>query len=168
MNKLPLILWLFFILFLQIVVFNNINFLGYINPYIYISIVFLIPLKLNRFLFLGLAFLYGITIDSFTDTGGIHAFSILFIAYFRDFFIKLFFKKSEIDFTFFNLRSEPFGTVFNYVVILTLIHHFILFSLANFSFENLGDVLLRTVTSSVFTLILYFLGSYMFTKKRAS
>lgn len=157
-----------FILFLQVVVFNNINFLGYINPFVYISFVFLVPLKMNRFLFLGLAFLYGLTIDAFTDSGGIHAFSILCIAYLRNFFIKLFFKKNEFDFTLFNLRSEPFGTVFNYVVILTLIHHFILFSLANFSFQNIGDVLLRTITSCVFTLILYFLGSYMFTKKQVS
>ena len=48
----------------------------------------------------------------------------------------------------------------------TIIHHFILFSLDNFSFNNLNIVLLNTLYSSIFTLVLYFLGSYILRKKQ--
>lgn len=108
----------------------------------------------------------GLSIDFFSDSGGIHAFSTLTIAYFRLFFIKVFFRKYETDYTFFKLRLEPFGKKFNYVVTLTVLHHFILFSFANFSFQNISHVLLNTLYSSVFTLILYFLAIFIFSKKQ--
>ncbi len=152
------------LLFLQVFVLNNILFLGYINPYIYIAFVFLYPLKENRFAFLLYSFLLGLFIDIFSDSGGIHAFSTLFIAYLRLFFIRLYFRKVVADYPFFSLKSESFGKVFNYTVTLTLIHHFIYFSFANFSLENFKNVILNTLFSSIFTLVLYFLGTYIFSK----
>lgn len=166
MNKFRVFYWSVLILLLQIFVLNNINFSNSINPYLYITFIFIFPLSKNRFAFLFFAFLYGLTLDFFSDTGGLHAFSLLFVAYLRLFFIKLFFKKNEIDYLLFNLHSEAFGQVFNYVVTLTVIHHFVLISLDNFSFQNIGTVLLNTLYSSIFTLILYFLGSYIFRKKQ--
>ena len=166
MNKSFSLVSLFFsMLFLQVFVLNNILFLGFINPYLYISFVFAYPLKENRIPFLFYCFLLGLGVDFFSDTGGIHAISIVFIAYIRLFFIKVYFNKTATDFAFFKLKSEPFGKVFNYVVTLTIIHHFIYFSFANFSFQNFSDVLLNTLYSSIFTLVLYFLGTYIFMKK---
>ncbi|MFY0603877.1 MAG: rod shape-determining protein MreD [Flavobacteriaceae bacterium] len=165
MNRIYLVLGLFLLLFFQVFILNKINFFGYINPYLYILFVFVYPVSKNRFSLLFFAFIYGLLIDLFSDSGGIHAFSLLFIAYIRIIFIKTFFQKSEADLSIFNLKTEPFGKVFNYVVILTVIHHFILFSLANFSFQNFSDVLLNTLFSSVFTLILYFLGTFIFSRK---
>jgi rod shape-determining protein MreD len=165
MNKTFYIVFLFiFFLLLQVLVLSNVNFLGYINPYLYISFVFFFPLKENRFPLLMATFFMGVCIDFFSDSGGIHAFSILFIAYIRLFFVQLYFKKTAIDFPLFRLHLEPFGKVFNYVVTLTIIHHLILFSFTNFSLENISDILLNTLFSSVFTLILFFIGSYIFIK----
>lgn len=165
MNNFSLFFGALFLLLVQIFVFNNINFFGSINPYLYVAFIFIFPLHKNRFTVLLITFLYGLTLDFFTDTGGIHAFSLLLVAYLRLFFIKLFFKKSNIDYLLFNIHSEAFGQVFNYVVTLTVIHHFVLISLDNFSFQNMGIVLLNTFYSSTFTLLLYFLGSYIFRKK---
>tara|TARA_R110000787_G_scaffold91628_10_gene193050 strand:- start:4520 stop:5026 length:507 start_codon:yes stop_codon:yes gene_type:complete len=166
MNNFRITFWLILILLIQVFVLNNINFSNSINPYLYIAFIFIFPLNKNRFTFLLFAFIYGLLLDFFSDTGGLHAFSLLFVAYLRLFFIKLFFKKSEIDYLLFNLHSEAFGQVFNYVVTLTVIHHFVLISLDNFSFQNIGTVSLNTLYSSIFTLILYFLGSYIFRKKQ--
>lgn len=163
-NSLSLILIFFSLLFSQVFVFNQILFLGAINPYLYIIFVFLYPLKVNRLPFLLYSFLLGLGIDFFSDTGGIYAFSILFIAYIRLFFIKLYFRKNKTDYSFFKLKSEPFGKTFNYVVTLTVIHHLIYFSFANFSFENYNTVITNTLFSSIFTLLLYFSGSYIFNK----
>lgn len=159
-----MVILFFFLLFLQVFVLNNILFLDAINPYLYIAFVFLYPLKENRFPFLFYSFLLGILVDYFSDSGGIHALSILSIAYIRLFFVRLYFRKEVVDFPFFTLKSESFGKVFNYVTTLTVIHHFIYFSFANFSFENLSSVILNTLFSSIFTLFLYFLGTNIFTK----
>ncbi|MEX6627097.1 rod shape-determining protein MreD [Tenacibaculum salmonis] len=166
MNKTIYIIFLFvFLLLLQVLVLNNILFLGYINPYLYIVFVFLYPLNKNRLPFFISSFLLGLCVDAFCNSGGIHAFSILFIAYIRLSFVKAIFKKNEGDYLLFDLKLETFGQVFNYTVILTLIHHFILFSLINFSFYNIPKVLMNTLYSSIFTLTLYFLGSFIFRKK---
>mgnify|MGYP000218149624 CR=1 FL=1 len=165
MNKPLNTITLFFsLLLLQVFVFNNILFLEHINPYLYIAFVFLYPLKENRIPFLFYSFLLGLSIDFFSDSGGVHAFSILCIAYIRLFFVKLYFRKVVTDYAFFKLKSESFGKTFNYVVTLTIIHHLIYFSFANFSFQNYSNVLLNTLYSSIFTLLLYFLGTYIFTK----
>lgn len=156
----------FSLLFLQVFVLNNILLFGYINPYLYIAFVFLYPIKENRIPFLFYSFLLGLFVDFFSDTGGIHAFSILVIAYLRLFFVRLYFRKVAADYPFFKLKSESFGKIFNYVVTLTIIHHLIYFSFANFSFHNFSNVLLNTLFSSIFTLLLYFLGTFIFTKSK--
>lgn len=167
MNKTRSLIFLFFaLLFLQVLFLNNILFLGYINPYLYIAFVFAFPIKKNKIPLLIYAFLLGLSIDYFSDTGGIHAFATTLIAYLRLFFIKLYFKKTETEFPFFKLHSEPFGKVFNYIVTLTIIHHLALFSIANFSFYNLSFVLTNTIYSGIFTVILYFIGVRLFTKNK--
>ena len=155
-----------FMILIHVFILNNILFLGYVNPYLYIMFIFLYPLNKNRFVFLFLAFLLGLIIDFFSDSGGIHAFSTLFIAYIRLFFVRVYFNKFQVDFPFFRLNLEPFGKRFNYVVTLTVIHHFILFSFANFSFQNFSNVIINTIYSSIFTLIIYFLATFIFSKKQ--
>jgi rod shape-determining protein MreD len=152
--------------FLQVFVFNNILFFESINPFIYIAFVFLFPVRELRFYFLTMAFSLGLFIDVFSDSGGIHAFSTLTIAYIRLFFINLYFRKTPVDYPFFSLQKEPFGKIFNFTVTLTVIHHFILFSLDNFSFQNFSNVLLNTLYSSIFTLLLFFIGGSIFIKKQ--
>ncbi len=159
-------LFFLFLLCLQVFILNNINFLGYINPYLYIAFIFLYPLEENKFPLLFLSFILGISIDFFSDSGGIHTFSTILIAYTRLFFVRVYFRKIPSDYPFFKLKSESIGKVFNYVVTLTLIHHFIYFSFASFSFQNLSIVLLNTLYSSIFTLILFFLGTYIFKKSK--
>ncbi len=168
MNSFLTILGLVFILLLQVLVCNSINFLGFINPYIYVALIFLFPFSNNRFLPLLIAFLYGLSVDFFSDTGGIHTFSLVFVCYIRLFFLRIFFRKTEIDFLLFRLNQQAFGKVFNYVLTLTFIHHLLMFGFANFSFSNLSDVLLNAVYSTVFTVILYFLGTFLFRRKATS
>mgnify|MGYP000303311118 CR=1 FL=1 len=154
------------LLLFQVLVLNHVNLFGFINPFVYIIWVFLFPFKKNKFALLILSFLLGLSIDFFSDSGGIHAFSTLFIAYTRLFFVKLYFRKIPSDYPFFKLNSESIGKVFNFVVTLTVIHHLIYFSFASFSFQNISIVLLNTLYSSIFTLILFFLGTSIFKKSK--
>lgn len=167
MNRALFIPFLFLsLLFLQVFVGNTVLLFGYINPYIYISFVILYPLRRERYLFLTLSFLLGLCIDFFSDSGGIHAFALLFVAYIRLFFVRIIFKKTEPDYLLFDLKQEPIGNVFNYVMILILIHHFILFSFANFSLKNFSTVAANTLYASLFTAVLFFAGTYIIRNKK--
>ena len=65
----------------QVLVLNNIQFLGYIDPYLYILFILVLPVQMPRWFLLILAFALGITIDIFSNTLGMQAFATVFIAF---------------------------------------------------------------------------------------
>jgi len=54
----------------QSIIFNNINLLGYLNPFVYIVFIIYYPIKNDRIFFIFISFLIGILIDIFSDTLG--------------------------------------------------------------------------------------------------
>tara|TARA_R110001583_G_scaffold41751_5_gene132654 strand:- start:3373 stop:3882 length:510 start_codon:yes stop_codon:yes gene_type:complete len=151
---------------LQVLVLNHIDLFGYLNPIIYIVWVFLFPIRKNQSLFLIASFLLGLSIDFFSDSGGINAAATLFIAFVRLPILKAILRKSDFDYLLFNLRAISFDKIFLYITTLTLIHHFIIFSLEYFSFNAFTIIISTTFFTSVFTIILSILGILLFVKKR--
>jgi len=160
------IVWFVVLVLLQVLIFNNINLFGYLNPYIYILFVIYYPLKKERGTFLLLSFLLGLCIDFFSDSGGINAAATLFIAYIRLPILTSILRKSDLDYLSFNIRSISFGKSFTYIFTLTFIHHLILFSLDYFSLNELGSILNKTITTTLFTISLIYISIILFTKKR--
>lgn len=148
----------------QVLICNNINFLGYVNPYIYILFVILYPTKNNRALFIFLSFLIGISIDLFLDSGGIHAAASVFIAYARPLILRSSFgiqyENHAIKFD-----NIEFGTKLSYITFLTVMHHIILFSLEIFSFSKILLILQKTLFSSIFTILICVLITIIFSRK---
>lgn len=154
------------LLFLQVLVFNHMNIFGNINPMVYIVWVFLFPIQKKRSLFLILSFFLGISIDFFSDSGGINAFAITFIAYLRLPILLAIQRKSDFDYAQFNLRTISNNKAFLFIVTLTFIHHFIIFSLEYFSFNAISSIISNTILTSIFTIIISTLGIVLFTKKK--
>lgn len=153
------------LLFLQVLVFNHMNIFGNINPMIYIVWVFLFPVRKKRGLFLILSFFLGSSIDFFSDSGGINAFAITFIAYLRLPILIAILRKSDFDYAQFNLRTISTNKAFLFIVTLTFIHHFIVFSLEYFSFNAILSIISNTILTSIFTILISTLGIVLFTKK---
>src|SRR5690606_12959433 len=82
------------LVFLQVLMLNNVNLAGYINPYLYIFFFLLFPLDGDKFLLIFLSFLLGLSIDIFEDSGGVHAAACAFIAYIRPIVLKFSFRVS--------------------------------------------------------------------------
>ena len=160
------IIWFVLFVLLQVLIFNNINLFGYINPYIYITFIFFYPLKKEKGVFMFLSFLLGLCIDFFSDTGGINAAATLFIAYFRLPILSTILRKKDFDFLLFNIRSIPFGKSFLYILSITFTHHLILFSLDYFSLNEFGSIINKTAITTIFTVFLIYIGIVLFTKKR--
>jgi len=148
----------------QVIVFNNINFLGYINPYIYMLFIMLFPIKNNRLVFLSLSFLLGLSLDLFSDSGGVHAAACVTIAYIRPVLLKfsfgMIYEHQTIKFS-----STDFGQRLTYFSIIIFIHHLILFSLEIFNSAKIILILKKSLFSSIFTLILCLLITILFSKK---
>ncbi|WP_300566197.1 rod shape-determining protein MreD [Flavobacterium sp.] len=145
----------------QIVIFNNIDLFGYLNPYPYILFILLYPVNTNRAGLLVASFLLGLTVDFFANSGGVHAASCLLLAYVRPVFFKFAFGLSyEYQTIKINDRLSP--ERFTFILISILTHHFILFFLELFKFTFIFEALLRTIITTVFTLIVSILIIYLF------
>ncbi len=149
---------------IQVLVLNNINFLGYINPYIYILFIILFPIKNNRILFIFLGFLLGLAVDLFLDSGGVHAAACVTVAYARPVILKFVFG-AIYDHQTIKFTSTEFGQRFIYFSIITLIHHLILFSLEIFNISKIILILKKSLFSSIFTILLCLLITILFSRK---
>ncbi|MDV7187054.1 rod shape-determining protein MreD [Lutibacter sp. TH_r2] len=154
------------LLLLQVLVLNKLNLFGTINPMVYIVWVFLFPYKKNLNSILLLSFLLGLAVDFFSDSGGINASATLFIAFIRLPILKLVLGKSDFDYPLFNLRNISFGKSLLFLSTLTIIHHFIVFMLAYFSFSAIYLIITSTIFTSIATIILSVLGIIIFTNKK--
>lgn len=148
----------------QAVVFNNINFFGFINPYPYILFILLYPVNNNRTLFIFLSFMLGLFVDLFSDSGGINAAACVTIAFIRPAVLKftfgMIYEHQTIRF-----GNTEFGNRVIYFTILTTIHHLILFSMEVFNLWNIILILQKTLFSGIFTIILCVLISVLFSNR---
>ena len=141
---------------LQCLVLNNIDFLNAVNPLLYIYLIIYFPIINNRFLFILLSFLYGLTIDFFCDSAGIHAAACVSLAYFRPIFLKLFFGMTYVHQV---VKFENIDIKQNilYISSLTIFHHFVLFFIEVFDSSKLILVFEKTFFTSIFTISLVLL-----------
>ena len=65
---------------IQVLLLNQINLFGYINPYLYILFIIIYPFSANKSLLIFLSFLLGLFVDFFSDSGGIHAAASVLLA----------------------------------------------------------------------------------------
>lgn len=167
MNKTFLIPFVQFVLLLlaQIVVFNSVNLFGYLNPYPYILFLLLFPFTSNRSLFIIVAFVTGLLIDLFGDSGGIHAAACLTLAYLRPVALRIAFGVSYE----YNAIRIPKTSLYErlvYIGFLVLIHHLVLFSLEVFNISSILYILQKTLFTSIFTILLCILFTILFGNSR--
>ncbi len=148
----------------QVLALNNIQFLGFINPYIYILFILSLPVKLPRWVTLLLAFVLGLTIDAFSNTMGMHAFATVLVAFSRGGIIKLFTSIEEGSNPVPSFYTFGVGAYIKYVVFMVLLHHTTLFFLEAFSFTNIWLIIFKIILSS-FVTILLILGIRSFNRK---
>ncbi|MDH3322108.1 MAG: rod shape-determining protein MreD [Flavobacteriaceae bacterium] len=151
---------------LQIAVLNNINFLGYINPFLYILFIFYYPIKKIDTQFIFLSFFLGLAIDVFSNSGGINAAATLFIAFIRMPVLKSIIGKREIDYSAAHISKLPYYKAFLYIIILTFVHHFIVFGLEYFKWNNFGIIIIKTFLTSIFTIILIMISYTLIARKK--
>lgn len=148
---------LFFILCLcaaQALVLNQVCFLGYINPYLYILFVLTYPSYESRFILILLSFFMGWIIDYFMNTGGIHTFSITLTAYLKRNVLRFIAGKNIITDDDFSIPELSFFKKFSYTFLLTLIHYFSLFLLELFKISNFETISSKAVLGAIFNTIL--------------
>ena len=161
----------FMIIFLaQIIVFNNILIFG-LSADIYMIFLLIFPQNINKSLYYFLIFLYGIFLDSFSNSFGIITFSLLISCYLRPYIL---------DFSFGNFDMRKVGKVRDYLINTTIYqkltyislvifsHNFVLYFVEIFSIYKLNLILRNATISSLIsiTLILIILSLFYYKNER--
>ena len=159
-------LFMFFtVVLLQVFILNQINLGGFLNPYIYILFILLLPISMPRYQVLLLSFLTGITIDWFSNTLGLHAASTVLIGFLRSPVMSLVTLREAEQSDYPGLNQTGLRWFLTYTSIMVIIHHMFLFYLEVFSFENFFRTLLRTILSSIFTIFAIVISQYLTFRK---
>jgi hypothetical protein len=152
---------------IQVIVLDRINFNGFVNPYLYIYFILLLPIDVSKWVLLLSAFLLGSAIDMFSHTPGLHASASVMIAFIRPFLIRNLSIRGEYEPGLTPGISElGFNWFFIYALVLVFIHHIFLFYLEVFRFSNFFDTLLRAIYSILFTMILVIISQFLFYKNK--
>lgn len=138
---------------LQVLVLNHINFLGYINPYLYIIFILALPVDMAHWKVIFMGFLLGLSIDFFGDTGGVHAAACLAIAYVRPKLLRASYGLSY-DHRTIKFYEASFKERLVYISLIVVCHHLVLFTLTFFNLSHIILILKNTLFSSIFTIIL--------------
>jgi hypothetical protein len=144
----------------QILIFNNLDFLGYINPFPYLLFIILYPVNGNKTGLLVASFFLGLILDMFCNSGGVHAAASLLLAYYRPYIFKFSFGLSY-EYQTVKLNDVLTPERFSFLAIAVVLHHFVLFILEVFRVSFLFEILLKTFVSTLFTLIICILIIYL-------
>lgn len=167
-NLVPRYLFNFIILVLvQVLLLNNLQFSGFVNPYLYVLFIITLPFSTPKWLLLALGFTTGIIIDIFMNTLGLHAAATVFMAFVRPFILSSFSPRDGYE-----VGTNPvpadygFGWFFKYSVLMVAIHHLFLFFVEAFNFENFLSTLWRSVLSTIASVIFIFIAM-LFAKRKS-
>jgi len=144
---------------IQVMILNNIRFGGYINPYVYVLFVLLLPLDTPGWLLLLSSFGLGLTIDFFFDTQGMHAAATVLLAFARPRVIRMISGRSDFDPGTVPMASSLGAKwILLYSVLLVFLHHSLLFFLEIFRFSEFFVTLGRIGLSTGITTLMVFFG----------
>lgn len=158
----------FFLVLFQVLILNNIQLSGYLNPFLYVLFILMLPFQTPKWLVLILAFIIGISVDMFSNTGGMHAAASVLMAFLRQPVLKLISPRDGYDIVQRpTIQQFGFGWFFSYVGILVLIHHLCLFYMEAFHFTDFFSTFLRVILSTLFTLSLIFVSQFFFSNSKS-
>ena len=161
------ILRFIFLILLQVLVLNNMQFSGLINPYLYVLFILLLPFEMPNWIVLLLGFITGLCIDVFSDTLGLHTSATVLMAFLRPFVLSVMAPRDGYDSgSTPNLYLYNFGWFLRYIITLIFIHHFVLFYLEVLRFSDFFITLLRVILSSIFRILLVLLIQIFMYKKK--
>ena len=160
--------WQFALLcLLQVLIFNNLELGGYINAFPYIYLILILPISIGRIPLLFIGFFLGLTVDVFSNTGGIHAAATTLIAFYRPLYLKAQSPREGYELTALpHLKTFGFAWFIPYALLIVVIHHMALFYLEVFRFSEFFRTLLKVILSSGLTLFFILLAEYLFVSNK--
>lgn len=151
----------------QILILDQLNLHGFLNPYIYPLFLLMLPLQMAPWIVLLLGFFLGISVDLFTNSMGMHTAASVLLAYLRPYALNLIIPSGgyEVDDKP-TVTSLGFTWFFSYALALIFLHHLFFFYLEMFRFSHFFATLFKVFLSTIFSVSLIMLSQFVWTAKR--
>ena len=140
----------------QIFILNNINFLGYANPYLYLIPIITLPYDTPKWILMIVSIYTGILLDldPINFRLGMHSSILIFIAFIKPTLQKLILNKKTIEERYpLNLKKIGYKNFSLLAISIILIHNSLIFMMEYFVFFNFYILFLKVIISSLITYI---------------
>ncbi len=145
---------LLLVLFLQILLLNQLQSFGVCRPYVFILFFLMMPITLPSWMDMFIGALIGLLMDIACNSLGVHVAACVLLTYIRRPILRQF--VLEYDRLNGDVCRHSIGVnaFVKYTILLVLAYHLIVFMLSAWGFSHLGWVLLQTVVSSIVSITL--------------
>ncbi len=155
-----------FILALQVFVLNHLDFSSYLLPQVFIILLISLPLHVSKINQVLIAFGLGLIADFFASTPGFHASACLWLILIRMWILgSLDLKEQQANHLQFNIKNVGAGTFFYVTSVLVLFYHLYIFSLESVGAINGIRLLITSMLSSTFAMLVIVLIQYITFRK---
>jgi hypothetical protein len=159
-----------FILFIlvQALVLNHVPPLHrFITPYLYFLYILWLPFNISRWWLLIISFAFGLTLDAFTGTYGLHAAPCLLIGFLRPFMVNLLIPQqgAEQNYTSPSIRSMGWIPYSIFVFFLTVAHHVYLVFIEWMNFGTFWYFLGKVIATTLVSMLLILITEMLFVRK---
>ncbi|NCT92806.1 MAG: rod shape-determining protein MreD [Chitinophagaceae bacterium] len=159
-----------FILFilLQVFILNEVPPLHqFIVPYVYFLFILWLPFTINRVLLMVIAFAFGLSLDFFTGTLGLHAAPCVLIAFIRPALLGLILPQETIEQSYSEpgIKSMGWAPYLLYIGLLTFVHHVYLVFIEWMQFGDILYFLGKVTGTTAISLLLILLAELLFHRK---
>jgi rod shape-determining protein MreD len=139
----------------------------FVKPYLYFLFILWLPFGISRFFLLLLAFFFGLTMDYFTGTPGLHAAPCVLIAYVRPFLLNILLPQEKIELSYVEPSIKSMGLMpyVMYVVLLTFLHHAYFVFIEWMQFGSFLFFIGKVLASTALSFVLIFITEMLFPRK---
>lgn len=146
----------FVLILLQTLIFQEVNILWWIKPLPYIYLIFIIPISANKFGVLIGAFFFGLTMDAFGGSMGMHTAACVSLVFIKNYIDRYFVDENSLQLQGLKYVKESYKGwkwYYLYCFSIILIHHLLFFTFDYFSWSNLPTILWVSFASALFSLL---------------
>lgn len=152
----------------QVFILNNIDLFGFMNPFLYVVFILILPFKIKHTPLVILSFLMGYFVDLLSgNIMGIHAASAVLLGFLRPSIIRLV-SSSQSDYENKyapNIISMGGKWFFTYAGVLVFVYNLSYFFLEHFTFSGFFKTIFIAIANTAFTLLAIFIYEYLRNRK---
>ena len=169
MNRSGIFVGIYFVLYVlvQVMLFKQLVLFNTAFCFLYIAFILLLPLETNTLILMLVGFLLGICVDVFYDSLGLHALSLVLVAYLRNYWLGTVTPQGGYDAgEGLTLSANGLQWFMVYSVPLVFIHHFVLFFAEAGGFGIFWFTMQKVMTSLIFTMVAILFLQYFSVDRR--